>query len=195
MRSIAGQADTNSAEQPAPRLAAAGRHMMNCHSGRKYSIHLVVGGASRSRNRRRGRSAASVANNAISVGCRLRVRQILRAADKLVARTPNFWVFDQELAPRRQHRPQSEAGGDHCHCRDTSDHVAARCAVVDRRLSDSSLECGGHIHPNPTVADLTPPIGLPLPQIVSVDSSQFLYAKVQEWQPRRPVALGQKPSF
>jgi hypothetical protein len=96
-------ADTNSAEDGAAGLAAASRCVMNCQSESKYSIHLVVGGPGRSRYRCRWRGTASVADNAIPVGRRFRVRPILRAAEKLVARTPNFWALDQQLAPRRQH--------------------------------------------------------------------------------------------
>jgi len=126
---------------------------MNSQSECKYSIHLVVGGPGRSRYRCRWRGTAFVAYNAIPVGRRFRVRPILREAESLVARTPDVWAIDQELASRRQHRPQSKEDGDHCHLGDTVDNVVARCAVVDRGLSDSRLGCVGHFYPDPPVAD------------------------------------------
>jgi len=58
-------------------LAAANRRVMNCQGERKYSIFLVVGGPGRSRYRCRWRGAASVADDAVPVGRRFRVRPIL----------------------------------------------------------------------------------------------------------------------
>jgi len=78
---MAGQADTESAEDEAAGLAAASGRVMNCQCERKYSIHLVVGRLGRSRYRCRWRSTASVADNAIPVGRRFRIRPILRAAE------------------------------------------------------------------------------------------------------------------
>ena len=72
---------TNSAEVGAAKLAAATRRVMNCQSERKYSIYLVVGGPGRGRYRCRWRGTASVANNAIPVGRRFRVRPILKATE------------------------------------------------------------------------------------------------------------------
>lgn len=62
-------------------LAAASRRVMNSLSGCNYSIHLVIGGPDRSRYRCRWRGAASVADDAVPVGRRFRVRPILRKAE------------------------------------------------------------------------------------------------------------------
>ncbi len=66
---------------PASRNQTANRRVMNCQGESTYSILLVVGGPDRSRFRCHWRGAASVADDAVSVGRRLRVRPILRSAE------------------------------------------------------------------------------------------------------------------
>jgi len=54
---------------------------MNSQSECKYSIHLVIDGLGRGRYKCRWRGTAFVADNAIPVGRRFRIRPILRKAE------------------------------------------------------------------------------------------------------------------
>lgn len=84
-------------------LAAAGPRVMNCHSGYQNSIFVAAGGPGGGRHRRRRRGIAFVADDAVPIDRRLRVRPFLSAAESLVARAPVFRAVDRQLAPRWQH--------------------------------------------------------------------------------------------
>jgi len=84
-------------------LAATLHLVMNFQHEHKCSIHLVVGGRGRRRDRRGWRDIAFDTDNAVPVGRRFCVRSVLRADERLVAGSPGIRAIDQQLAPRRQH--------------------------------------------------------------------------------------------
>ena len=90
-------------EQKAIGLAVPSRNMMNCRNECRYSIHLVADWPDLRRRRRHWRSCAPAADDTIPAGCGFRIRPVLEASESLVARAPDIWPFDQQLAPRRQH--------------------------------------------------------------------------------------------